>query len=183
MLSRHRHSLQAVMPSVLALLLACTPVAAMSAQTTDAAVNARDLELQYRRGDQALALQRLEAALAARPGDSGLRFLKAVLLGETGRTADAVQMLERMAEDFPDLPEPHNNLAVVHASAGRLERAREALEVALRLDPGYRTAHENLGDVLVRLAQRAYESAAAGGHAEPNLQTKLRLVRDLTTRR
>ncbi|OYU75027.1 MAG: hypothetical protein CFE45_33535, partial [Burkholderiales bacterium PBB5] len=83
----------------------------------------------------------------------------------------------------PDLPEPYNNLAVLHASAGRLERAREALDVALRLDPAYRTAHENLGDVLVRLAQRAYEAAAAGGQSEPALQAKLRLVRDLAARR
>ena len=168
---------------VLAALLCGVPLSAISAPTIDAAVSARDLELQYRRGERALALQRLDLALSARPGDSGLRFLKGVLLSETGRAAEAVQLFERMTEDFPDLPEPYNNLAVLHASAGRLERAREALDVALRLDPTYRTAHENLGDVLVRLAQRAYEAAAAGGHAEPALQAKLRLVRDLATRR
>jgi len=105
------------------------------------------------------------------------------LLTETGRTAEAVQLFERMTQDFPDLPEPYNNLAVLHASAGRLERARDALEVALRLDPSYRTAHENLGDVLVRLAQRAYESAATGDRAEPALQAKLRQVRELAARR
>ena len=168
---------------VLAALLCGAPLPAISAQTVDAAVSARDLELQYRRGEQALAVQRLDVALAARPGDPGLRFLKGVLLSETGRTAEAVQLFERMTEDFPDLPEPYNNLAVLHARAGRLERAREALEIALRLDPGYRTAHENLGDVLVRLAQRAYEAASASGQAESALQAKLRLVRDLTARR
>jgi len=159
------------------------PPLALGAQTVEAAVTARDLELQFRRGEPALALQRLEVALAARPADSGLRFLKGVLLTETGRTAEAVQLFERMTQDFPDLPEPYNNLAVLHASAGRLERARDALEVALRLDPSYRTAHENLGDVLVRLAQRAYESAATGDRAEPALQAKLRQVRELAARR
>ena len=164
------------------LCCACWPTAAL-AQAGDTAVTARDLELQYRRGEMALAVQRLDGALAARPGDSGLRFLKGVLLSENGRPAEAAQWFERMTQDFPDLPEPYNNLAVLHAQAGRLDRARDVLEVALRLDPAYRTAHENLGDVLVRLAERAYEAAAAGGRTEPALQAKLRAVRELAARR
>ncbi len=66
----------------------------------------------------------------------------------------------------------------MQAAGGQLDRARSLLESALRLDPSYRTAHENLGDVLVRLAQRAYESAA-GPRSDPALQTKLRMVREL----
>jgi Flp pilus assembly protein TadD len=83
-----------------------------------------------------------------------------------------------MIESFPDLPEPYNNLAVLQAAAGQLDRARALLEIALRMDPSYRTAHENLGDVFVRLAQRAYE-AASGPRSEAALQTKLRLTREL----
>ena len=90
------------------------------------------------------------------------------------------------AQGLAPLVEAHaKSLAAIPCLGGGtvLERAREALEIALRLDPGYRTAHENLGDVLVRLAQRAYEAASASGQAEPALQAKLRLVRDLTARR
>lgn len=143
---------------------------------------AREIEQQFRAGDTRPALQRLDLAVAARPGDAGLRFLQGVLLSETGRTAEAVQVFERMTEDFPDQPEPYNNLAVIEAGKGRLDRARSLLETALRLDPAYHTAHENLGDVFVRLAQRAYE-AAGGPNAEPALRTKLRLVRDLAASR
>lgn len=88
-----------------------------------------------------------------------------------------------MTEDFPELPEPYNNLAVLHAASGQIDRARELLETALRHDPSYFTAHENLGDIYVRLALRAYERAAAGARAEPNLQRKLRLARELAAGR
>lgn len=143
----------------------------------------RAIEQQFRTGDTRAALQRLELATAARPGDAGLRFLQGVLLSEAGRTGEAVPVFERMTEDFPDQPEPYNNLAVIEAAKGQLDRARSLLETALRLDPAYRTAHENLGDVFVRLAQRAYEAAISGPGAEPALKTKLRLVRELTATR
>ncbi len=158
------------------MVLAVWPAAA------DVQVTAAEIERQYRSGETRLAMQRLDQALAQRPGDAPMRFLQAVLASETGQTAQANRLLERMTEEFPDLPEPYNNLAVLQAAAGQLDRARSLLESALRLDPGYRTAHENLGDVLVRLAQRAYESAS-GPRSEPALQTKLRLVRELVTLR
>ena len=145
-------------------------------------VTANEIERQYRAGEPRAALQRLEQALALRPGDAPLRFLQAVLLTEAGQSIQAARLLERMTEEFPDLPEPYNNLAVLQAANGQIDRARSLLESALRLDPTYRTAHENLGDVFVRLAQRAYE-AASGPRSEPALQTKLRLVRELAAQR
>ncbi|MDO9283242.1 MAG: tetratricopeptide repeat protein [Aquabacterium sp.] len=168
--------LRGLLAAVLAGLVSAAPAA-------DPGASARDIERQFRSGEQRLALQQLDQALIARPSDPGLRFLRAVLLTETGRSAEAVPVLERMTEDFPDLPEPYNNLAVLQAADGQLDRARSLLETALRLDPAYRTAHENLGDVFVRLALRAYEAAAAGGRTEPALQTKLRLVRELASAR
>lgn len=148
----------------------------------DTVVSAAEIERQFRGGEPRQAQQRLDQALAQRPGDAPLRFLQAVLVAESGQPAQATALLERMTEEFPDLPEPYNNLAVFQAAAGQLDRARSLLEVALRLDPAYRTAHENLGDVFVRLAQRAYE-AAAGPRPEPMLLSKLRLVRELAAQR
>ena len=142
----------------------------------------REIEQQFRRGETAPALERLDVALAQHPGDAGLRFLKAVMLAEYGRADEASALLAALTQEFPDLPEPYNNLAVLQAAAGQLEPARALLESALRLDPGYRTAQQNLGDVLVRLAQRAYE-AAAGPRSDASLQNKLRLARELAAAR
>ena len=102
-----------------------------------------------------------------------------MLLAEAGRADEAATWYERMTQDFPELPEPHNNLAVLRAGAGQLDAARALLETALRLAPDYRTARENLGDVYVRLAARAYAAAAQGTTAEPLLQRKLTLAREL----
>lgn len=146
---------------------------------TAATPAAREIEQQYRSGATTLALQRLDRALAERPGDADLRFLKAVLLAESGQVDEAAVWYERMTQDFPELPEPHNNLAVLRAGAGQLDAARALLEAALRLAPDYRTARENLGDVYVRLAARAYAAAAQGTTAEPLLLRKLTLAREL----
>jgi Flp pilus assembly protein TadD len=165
--------------ALLILLLANT----LQPAGAQASAAAREVELQFRSGDTVNALKRLESAVAAKPGDASLRFLLGVLLSESGRTADAEVLFDRMTEDFPDQPEPYNNLAVIEAAKGRLDRARMLLDTALRLDPAYRTAHENLGDVYVRLAHRAFQAAASGTTPEPLLNTKLRLARELAATR
>ena len=140
------------------------------------------IERQFRQGPAAQALQALqwaERAVAAQPDDAAMRFLYGVMLSESRREADAIGVFERMVQDFPELPEPYNNLAVLHAGRGQLDRSRELLEAALRSDPNYRTAHQNLGDVFVRLALRAYEAAGRGNRADEPLQRRLRMTRDL----
>ena len=159
-------------------LLSCCLLSTGWANTNP--LSAAAIERQFRSGERTQALKQLDQALAQRPRDAGLRFLQTVLLTESGRSADASRLLERLTEDYPELPEPYNNLAVLQAAEGQLDRARSLLETALRLDPSYRTAHQNLGDVLLRLGQRAYESAAAGAPTDPSLQAKLRQLRELT---
>lgn len=146
-----------------------------------AAQDAREVERLFRGGDTEQALREAERAITARPRDASMRFLRGVMLSELKRSAEAMDVFNRMIEDFPDLPEPYNNLAVLHASQGQIDRARELLETALRHDPAYYTAHENLGDVYVRLALREYERASASGRQEPLLQRKLRAARELST--
>lgn len=165
-------------------LAACATAAAAQfgparAGAADASPLARDIEQQFRRGESTQALQRLDQALNLRPGDAALRFLQGVLLTDIGQTTLARDVFERMTQEFPDLPEPHNNLAVLQAASGRLDAARRSLETALQLDPAYRAAQQNLGDVYVRLAVRAYDSAVDGSRPEPVLQRKLQLARAL----
>ncbi len=154
------------------LMLAAAPLLAQTAQEL------RDIEKLFRGGDTALAMQQADKAIAERPRDASMRFLRAVMLTELQRTGEAIDALNKLIEDFPDLPEPYNNLAVLLAAQGRIDRARDLLETALRHDPGYAVAHENLGDVFVRLALRAFERAAVSRNDEA-LQRKLRLTREL----
>lgn len=146
------------------------------------AQDARDVERLFRGGDAALAMQRADKAIADRPRDASMRFLRAVMLTELQRTPEAIDALNQLIEDFPDLPEPYNNLAVLLAAQGRIDTARELLETALRHDPAYTVAHENLGDVFVRLALRAFERASSA-RSDEGLQRKLRLTRELAASR
>ena len=136
----------------------------------------------HRDGDRVRALRMAEDALRESPRDAQLRFLRAVLLAELGRRTDAIEGFETLVADFPELPEPYNNLAVLHAGAGDLERARNALEDAIRALPDYGLAHENLGDVYLRMAQRAYELAVRVEPARRSAQDKLVMARELVQR-
>ena len=79
----------------------------------------------------------------------------------------------------PELSEPYNNLAVIYAGQGQLDKARAALEMAIRTNPDYATAHENLGDVYARLASRAYGKALQLDSANASLLPKMALIHEL----
>ena len=99
----------------------------------------------------------VEAALKKTPDDLRLRFALGVMTMELGQQARARALFQALTQEHPDLADPHNNLAVLQAAAGDLDGARASLDQALRLQPDHQRAQENLGDVLVRLATRAYE--------------------------
>ena len=126
------------------------------------------------------ALQRAQAAIKLTPNDARLRFAYALLLLDMQRDADAMQVFSAMAQDFPQLPEPHNNMAALHARAGQWELARVALETALRNDPRHGLARENLGDVHLQLALQAWRQAAVLVVPGLELQRKIRLAAQLT---
>ena len=133
----------------------------------------------HREGQSAAAIERADRYLTAQPKDAQMRFLKSVLLAESGRPAEAERVLQSLTEDFPELPEPHNNLAALHAAAGEYEKARASLAETLRLAPASGAAHENLGDVYARLAEQSYQRALRLEPASRTLPPKLRLVREL----
>jgi tetratricopeptide (TPR) repeat protein len=101
------------------------------------------------------------------------------VLAESQRAIEAIEVFQELTEDFPELAEPYNNLAALHAARGDFERARIALEQALRSNPGYATALENLGDVHGMLASRAYARALALDPTNNRVPGKLALVREL----
>ncbi|HUP06468.1 MAG TPA: tetratricopeptide repeat protein [Caldimonas sp.] len=151
-------------------VLAAACIAATADELDDVAKLRRD-------NQPAAALERADRYIAEHPRDAQMRFMRAVILADMGRTEDATQALERLTEDFPDLPEPYNNLAVLYAARGDYGQARHALDQALRLRPDYATAHENLGDVYAALAASAYATALRLDRDRPGLARKLAAVR------
>lgn len=139
-----------------------------------------DVSQLVRSGKYPEALTRADQFLGTQPRDPQMRFLRGVILRETGRTAEAVTVFTRLTEDYPELPEPYNNLAVLFAGQGQYDKARNALEQAIRTNPSYSTAHENLGDVYAKLASEAYNKALQlDGGAGNAVAPKLSVIKEL----
>ena len=135
---------------------------------------------QWLQGHQADAKKTLEAALGEDPNNARLRFSLALMRMESGETAQAETLLRRLTEDFPDLADPFNNLAVILAGRGDMDAALDALQRAVALQPEHVQAQENLGDVLLQLAARAYAVAAKPGpQSSINAGLKLRRTQEL----
>jgi tetratricopeptide (TPR) repeat protein len=138
-----------------------------------------DVNRMLRAGQLAEANAKVDQFLATKPRDAQMRFLKGVILTEQSKPADAISTFTKLTEDFPELPEPYNNLAVLYASQSQFDKARAALEMAIRTNPSYATAHENLGDVYAKLASQAYSKALQLDNTNTGVQPKLSLIRDL----
>ncbi len=141
-----------------------------------------DVTQLLRAGKLTEAAIKADLYLAGKPRDPQMRFLKGVVQRDAGKTADAISTFTKLTEDYPELPEPYNNLAVLYAGQGQYDKARAALEMAIRTNPSYSTAHENLGDVYAKLASQAYNKALQldnGNSATVN--PKLALIREVFT--
>jgi tetratricopeptide (TPR) repeat protein len=89
-----------------------------------------------------------------------------------GQTQAAMDTLRALTLSFPELPEPHNNLAALLARANRHEEALLSLQAAIQARPDYALALENMGDLYLALAARAYEQALNLSPQLKRLQTK-----------
>jgi tetratricopeptide (TPR) repeat protein len=147
----------------------------VQAQTDDYA----EVNRLVRSGQLNEALAKADQYLSGKPRDPQMRFLKGVIQTESGRSNDAIATFLKLTEEFPELPEPYNNLAVLYASQSQFDKARVALEMAIRTNPSYATAHENLGDVYAKLASQAYSKALQLDGSNTGVTPKLNLIRNL----
>jgi tetratricopeptide (TPR) repeat protein len=152
------HILQALTPSV------NTELPLTPSQITDR-INAM---LNEGKAEAALdVIQKRIAQEQARGGlgtDVQLMFLHARALSALGRHQEAIELYRHMTVHYPELPEPWNNLAAEYLRQGKLEMARDALQMALTADPGYAAANANLGQVQLMLARQSFDRAARQGN-------------------
>lgn len=174
-LPRARFSLT---PAVRALLLA---TACGMALPVIAAAEHDEVDRLMQAGKLDEAMGRADAFLKDKPKDPQMRFLKGVIQLDTGKRAEAIAAFTQLTQDAPELPEPYNNLAVIYASQNQFDKARSALESAIRTNPSYATAQENLGDVYARLASQAYSKALQLDQNNTAVQPKLAVIRTLFT--
>ena len=139
----------------------------------------QDIDSLVKQGQHAKALERVNQYLSQKPKDAKGRFIKGLILVEQNKAAEAIEVFTALSRDYPELPEPYNNLAVLYAAQGQYEKARQQLEMSIRTHPSYATAYENLGDVYTKLASQAYDKALQFDSSNSAAKNKLSLIRDL----
>ncbi len=137
-----------------------------------------DVAQMMRSGKTTEAMARIDQHLASKPRDPQMRFFKGLIQREGGKLDAAIATFSALAQEFPELPEPHNNLAVLFAAQNDFEKARAALETAIRANPNYAVAHENLGDVYARLASQSYNKALQLDGSNTTVPPKLAIIRE-----
>lgn len=125
------------------------------------------------------ALVEIDKELALNPRNVQLRFIRSRTQIELKEIEAAKATLLEITQQFPEIPEPYNNLAVLYAQSGQLEQAKDYLEMALKVQPKFATALENLGDVYTRLAARAYGKALIQDKKLLSVRKKMRLAEDI----
>jgi tetratricopeptide (TPR) repeat protein len=158
-----------------ALLMAAAHTAAVAATAVEEAQSLMG------QGQFDQALKKLESQLKSQPQDAEARFLRGLVLVRLNRGPEAIKAFADLTRDYPQLPEPYNNLAVLYAQQGDYEKARDALEAALATHPSYATAHENLGDIYAALAGAAYNRALMLDQSNQLVRSKLALIGQLDT--
>jgi len=127
---------------------------------TKALLETRELiELgKYEKAGDTITLQ-----LKEKPRDAQWRYLEALLEAEIGVSlknkdilGNAVFLFERLSEEFPELPEPYNNLAVLYDKMGQEQKAIDSFKLAILNNPDYALAYENLADLYLFLARETY---------------------------
>ena len=138
-----------------------------------------DVSALAKSGKSAEAIAKADQYLATNPRDPQMRFLKGVAQSKAGDLNAATTTFQTLIEEYPELPEPYNNLAVIYASQNQLDKARGALEMAVRNNPEYAVAHENLGDIYARLAHNAYNQSLKLNGSNRPLQLKLSTLTEM----
>ncbi|WP_458216400.1 tetratricopeptide repeat protein [Paracidovorax citrulli] len=124
------------------------------------------------------AIQRYDRVIAENPRNVQARFQRAWALAQSGREDDAVRAFTELAQEYPELPETHNNLALLYARRGDLKRAEAELLLAVQARPGFAIGYSNLGDVYRRLAEQAYAEALKRNPGDARASRGLAAVRD-----
>lgn len=133
-------------------------------QSTSAVVNStphNDVRKLLRQAKYPQALLLVNKELAKNPRDPQMRFWQGFIYEQQGQPDLAFSTYLSLTQAFPELAEPHNNLGVLYAAKGDYPNAKASLDAALRANPAYAAAHENMGDLLVNMARQSYERALA----------------------
>jgi tetratricopeptide (TPR) repeat protein len=119
------------------------------------------------------ALLLVNKGLATNPRDPQMRFWQGYIFEQLGQPSMAQQVYLDLTREYPELAEPHNNLGVIYAANGDYPNAKASLDAALRANPNYAAAHENMGDLLLNMARQSYERSLSVEPKQRDISQKI----------
>lgn len=183
MKNRHPFSTAMFLAALLGLTLTCAAQAqsvqslewqpGQSSVPTVQSTPHNDVRKLLRQGKYEQALLLVNKGLTTNPRDPQMRFWQGYIYEQLGQPDLAQQVYLALTQEYPELAEPHNNLGALYASQGNYSAARASIEAALRANPNYAIAQENMGDVLLNLANQAYTRAQALDSKQSRLTQKI----------
>ena len=116
-----------------------------------------------------LALQKIDQWLDLQSNATEPLFLKARILPIEGKSDQAIAIYKRLIEVEADLPEAYNNLGLIYAAEGHLEKATKYFHLGIQTNPTYATLYQNLSTVYAARAVAAYRKALLGTQANESV--------------
>ncbi len=102
----------------------------------------------YANGDLGTAEKFCRQILEQVPNQADTLCILGVIAHQTGKSEQAIELINQAISHEPDFPDAHNNLGEVYRAMARYEEARACFEKAIDLNPGFSEAYNNLGAVL-----------------------------------
>ncbi len=110
------------------------------------------------------------------PQDPQMRFWLGNLWVKKGEKKTAAEIFLRLTQDCPELSEPYNNLGILQFEAGDFSAAKASFEAALKVQPDFALAVENLADTYLLLSRSTLEHASALDPKSKSAKYKLELI-------
>ncbi len=127
------------------------------------------------------ALKVIDVESKKSPRNIQILFVRTRILIEQGQLESARQALLTFIDKYPEIPEPYNNLAVLYARAGKLDMARDNLEMCIKLSPNYAIGLQNLGDIYTLIAASYYDQAFKKNRRMTDADKKRKLAEAITS--
>lgn len=141
----------------LSILLFCS----LCIQPAFSASTIQDLQLLIDQNLFAPAAVTGDQLLVEQPDNARIQFLTAYAYQMDKQIDKAKKLYESLIKDYPELPEPRNNLAMIYLANGNIDKASQLLIDALNTNPSYSTAYANLGRIYRGIASETYRQAVS----------------------
>jgi tetratricopeptide (TPR) repeat protein len=113
--------------------------------------------------------------LIEQPTNAKIQFLTAYAYQMDQQMNRAKELYEHLIQEYPELPEPRNNLAMIYLDKGNSDKASQLLIDALNTHSSYSMAYNNLGRIYRSIASATYRQAVSESN-QPVESPKIELI-------